>query len=565
MTPFPHFPHRRSLLLDGLWDFAWAGETDPDRLDPAALRFDETAAVPGVFDTGTARYGAHGVGVYRCRVHLPSPGARRLRLELGALGLRGRVWWDGRPLGDVEVPYSGCAFELDADGSRGHDLVIAVDNRFDSARSPLFPDFSDMYAHGGIYRSVVISELPALRVERVLATTLDLAGRVRLEVRLGGAVPAAVDLDLAFDDGPRERIHANPEDGLVVLERTVPGARVWSPAHPHLHTVTCALGDDVAIERFGVRTIAARDGRILLNGEAVRLKGVNRHEAHPQFGPVQPPQLLADDLAQIRDLGCNFIRAVHYPQDPRFLDLCDQLGLLVWEESLGWQLDATTLNTATTRHQLLLQTRHLVAEGRNHPSVIIWGFLNECASHEAASVDIYAELAGAVRHEDPSRLVSYASNHAEDDRCFALVDVVAVNLYPGWFHPRATAATPPEACIRPYLEAIAGIATRPGIAGKPMLVSEIGACALYGCHDRAHAQWSEEFQAGYMAEACRAVLADPRWSGVVLWQFCDTRSYINSGDVRGKPRGFNCAGLVDEYRRPKLAYDAVRAVFRATR
>jgi beta-glucuronidase len=271
--------------------------------------------------------------------------------------------------------------------------------------------------------------------------------------------------------------------------------------------------------------------------------------------------LLVDDLTTIKDLGCNFIRAVHYPQAPEFLDLCDQLGLLVWEESLGWQIGEAELLSPTTTAHLAMQTRQMIRDGINHPSIIIWAFLNECPSDSMKVEHAYAELASLVRSEDPSRLVSYASNQGEKDRCFSHVDVVSLNLYPGWFEPRSWTA-PTVSMIAPHVDRIAGLATRPDVAGKPMLVSEIGACALYGCRDRAKAQWSEEFQADYMEEACRAVLADARWAGVVLWQFCDTRSYVGVGDVRGKPRGFNNAGLLDEYRRPKLAAARVEAAFR---
>lgn len=564
-TSYPLHPLRRRLCLDGIWDFAWLGAVDPETVDPS-LPCPDVAAVPGVFDTAVDHPAVRGIGLYRCRVEVAAAPGARLRLVLGALGLWGRVWWDGRRLGDIDLPFSPERFDLVADGRSAHELAIAVDNRFDAVRCPLFPAHSDFHAHGGIYRSVTIDELPPLAIERVRVVTTDLAaGRVRLEVALSGAVPDAVDLGIAFDGGVAEPVRVLVADGWAVVDTVVPEARIWSPATPNLHTVRVACASDAVIERFGLRTVSVADGRIRLNGEPLRLRGVNRHEAHPQLGPVQPAQLLTDDLRLVRDLGANFIRSVHYPQDPALLDACDRLGLLVWEESLGWQLGVPALTDARVVGRLREQTRRMVEAGCNHPSAIIWGFLNEGPSDQAAAAPAYAELTRAVRAADPGRLVSYASDKRDRDVCFALADVVAVNLYPGWFDPLPDWETSVMSVVAPALRRVAdALAAHPDARGKPLLVSEIGVGALHGFRDRFRAQWSEEFQADYLAEACQAILGDPRWAGMAVWQLFDTRSFTAVGHVRGKPRGFNGAGLLDEYRRPKLAYGTVRDAFRAS-
>ena len=105
----------------------------------------------------------------------------------------------------------------------------------------------------------------------------------------------------------------------------------------------------------------------------------------------------------------------------------------------------------------------------------------------------------------------------------------------------------------------------PQFAQKPLLVSESGACGIYGIRSRERAQWSEEYQSDYFATAIEAILGNPRYSGITLWQMFDCKSYTLCGQIRTKPRGFNCAGLLDEYRRPKLAFDTVKALFRRYR
>ncbi|MBN2713994.1 MAG: hypothetical protein JXR97_16360 [Planctomycetes bacterium] len=563
MSTYPQFTQRQSLILDGLWDFAWNTESDLNELDLSTLHFDEIAAVPGVFDTGVNHHGKRGIGIYRLRVRLPRNSQPLQRLEIGALGLRGRIWWDNRELGTADLPYSRIAFDIPDVTAGDHEIIIAVDNRFTKDSTPLFPAYSDFYAYGGIYRSVSLTPLPALRIKQVEVRTLDLAkGVVRLSIHMDGDVPASLPMEIAFDGEPSEQIEAHVKDNTIVLEHTMLDSRPWTPEAPHLHTVRISMNGDEIIQRFGLRTIEARDGSILLNGKPLRLRGVNKHESHPQLGPVQPAHILLDDLMQIKDMGCNFIRAVHYPHAPEFYDLCDQLGLLVWTESLAWGLEEEQLLLESTRAHVLEQTVQMVQEGINHPSIILYGFLNECASDKESSVKLYTDLVNSIRAVDDTRLISYASNRPDNDHCFTLVDVVSVNLYPGWIYPMSEEGTSSVEMIEPCLNRIAALGERPDLAGKPLLITEIGACGLYGCHDRANAQWSEEYQAAFMEEACRVALADRRWSGVTLWQFYDTRSYVDYGNVRCKPRGFNCAGLVDEYRRPKLAYDVIAEIFK---
>jgi beta-glucuronidase len=320
------------------------------------------------------------------------------------------------------------------------------------------------------------------------------------------------------------------------------------------------MGGDTIVERFGLRTVCAAGQQILLNGEPVRLRGVNRHESHPQFGPAVPAQVMVEDLQHIKDLGANFIRCVHYPQDQQFLDLCDQVGILVWEESLGWGNSAAELLNPTFGEMQVRQTRAMVRNSINHPAIILWGFMNECASDHMSSRPLYQAMCETIRQQDPSRLVTFASCRNEKDVCFDFVDVVAMNTYPGWIGEldwNIHAVTR----IAPGLKRLAEFMSQPARRDKPFLMSEIGACGLYGSHHLARAQWTEEFQADYMAEAARCVLGNPRFCGIALWQMIDSRSYGPYGQVRTKPNGTNLAGLIDEYRRRKLSYEAVRAVF----
>ncbi|MBN2448870.1 MAG: beta-galactosidase [Lentisphaeria bacterium] len=562
MLMVPGFPGRVVHGLDGVWDFAFLGDTpDPAQTDLVGLAFGDRMAVPGCFDATPAYAGRRGTAAYRTTVSV-TPGIRGL-LRCGGLGMWARVFVDGVPLGVIDLPYSGFTLPVPAAAHREREVLVLVDNRFDANRVPLMEPFFDFYCYGGIYRSVEWHELPSGPViDGVEVAVADLAaGTVRLRVRLLAPWPERVDLDVTIDGVPvRELRNAAPDkEGHVDCTATVPDPTPWSPARPVLHTCSVRCGTDRVTERFGLRTVGVRDGLVTINGTAVKLLGYCRHEAHPQFGPALPLQQLVQDLQILRDLGCNFVRGSHYPQDPRFLNLCDEAGILVFEESLGWGQKPEHFSRSGFHDAQLRQTRAMVRNSFNHPCVVLWGFLNEGASHTPESRTLYADLAAEIRALDRSRLVTYASMHPFDDRNFDLADVISVNTYPGWYAQDRNTPAPCDEIV-PRLTAIRQHLDRHGFADKPLLISEIGAGAIYGWHDPLEAHWTEEYQERYLDIVCRHVCENPRLAGVALWQFCDCRTYAGAMALT-RPRAFNNKGTLDEYRRPKLAYRTVKRHF----
>ena len=130
-----------------------------------------------------------------------------------------------------------------------------------------------------------------------------------------------------------------PAKGDITLTATIaaPGVTPWTPDQPRLYNAEAILwldgepADDLC-DRFGFREVKVDGAQLLLNGEPIFIKGVNRHEEYANFGCAVPVEAMMQDVQLMKDLGCNLVRTCHYPNDPRFLDLCDQLGLMVWEE-----------------------------------------------------------------------------------------------------------------------------------------------------------------------------------------------------------------------------------------
>ncbi|MFA6962259.1 MAG: glycoside hydrolase family 2 TIM barrel-domain containing protein [Opitutaceae bacterium] len=560
---------RPIIDLNGLWDFSFLGAFDPAEFSPASFAPADLMPVPAAFDALTPYAGKRGLAVYRRFVEVPS--GQPAKIVFGAVSIWARVFVDGRAVADHGCGYAPFEVDIAPSGSSRREVLVLVDNRFNRERAPMHEEFFDFYQHGGIIRDVHLHVLPAagawIDSIHVLPTSSYRDGSVEVSVRFRGQVGGSARLMVSFDGGAWQtlRDHAVRDD-QVVFSATVPDAHLWTLETPRLHTVSVTLLDPSGVKtdamqaRFGLRRIEARAGALWLNGKKLVLRGYNRHEWHPNFGPSTPVLQMASDLRLLRDLGCNFVRGSHYPQDQRFLDLCDELGMLVWEENLGWGQHAATFALPKFQADHAAAMRAMVRASFNHPCVIIWGFLNETETDTDAVRPIMEESVRLLRSLDPSRLISYASRVALTDRHYDLVDLIAINIYPGWYD--CEGVENPLSLIRPHMHACFAHIDRAGFADKPVIVGEIGAEALYGWRDPHDDFFSEEHQARYLSEAISSALEHPRCSGIALWHFSDVRTYGGGRSLR-RPRTFNNKGTLDEYRRPKAAYAAVKALFQA--
>ncbi len=391
-----------------------------------------------------------GPGAYRRRFRMPStdPAEHRWFLVSGGFYGTGEVWLDGRRLAEVDGQYLG--FELDLGdrlaGGGDHLVAVRLTNR---CRRYILPGHRcpDFILHGGLTGAVALVRRPTLRFDH-----LD-HGRVAVRTRLqpGGGGEASITWEVVADrarpSGVTVRWRVVDAAGRVVGESdqqavavaaagrgatqtttvAIAAVQPWSPATPALYLAAGELDcDGVVVDRvtvrFGFRQLDFRAGDgLLLNGERLRLAGVNRHEAIPGFGQALPDLLQRADAELIKDTGCNFVRLAHCPQQSAFLDACDELGLLVYAEIATWK----SVRSGRWLLRALAQMEGMVVRDRNHPSVALWGMGNESRSRRA-----YQLLGDLARRLDPTRPVSYAENHlhrARLNRTTGLPDVWGVN------------------------------------------------------------------------------------------------------------------------------------------
>jgi len=547
---------RKATELEGLWEFA-----PVSAMDDVPATYPYRLTVPGCWESHPEFIRYRGQGVYRTKVTVTERGASHTAA----------VYWDGRRIADHYNAYTPFdAIVRDAEPGE-HELRVHVDNSFGEASALHVPN--DYRTYGGIIRPVAVERVPDLWIERTAFISKREGGEdgvweaeIVARVRNISDLPsiASVRGSLAGEelDFGTLTVPAG-ETAEVAKAFAFPGAEPWSHGHPKLYPLELRLYEgagaeedplDDLIERVGFRTVRVEGDRLLVNDAPVVLRGFNRHEDHASAGAALPLQLMAQDVDWLERLGANCVRTSHYPNDERFLDLCDERGLYVWEESHARSLTLEQMNHPLFASQSADCIREMVEQHVNHPSIVVWGMLNECASDSAEGRAHFESQFRQLRELDGSRPLTYASCHVFKDKCLDLADIVSFNLYPGWYNPESVEEF--YRLLRPWADANGG-------AGKPFLVSEFGAEAPYGFRDPGEAKWSEEYQARLADESLGFYLEQREICGALVWQFADCRVDEEFGAFASRAGLRNNKGVLDAYRRPKLAAEAIRSRFTA--
>ena len=555
------------LDLNGSWEFALAEGKPLETAGGPDFTATDRMSVPGCWDMQPKWLCKRGTGLYRRTFTLAEP-VENAWIVVDGMGLRAQFSVDGKPVGGIQ-PFPWAQLEIPTGplAAGSHTLFAALDNVLEWSTQKLALPYYDFYLYGGFYHGVKM----VFDNRKLFVRTRDYkTGTVEIEaVNFAKGDFAAA---LVFD-GAKE-VKASFRNFRATVR--VPDFKLWSPASPNLHTVALGGSRSRATEtdaincvppvvaRFGIREIKAEKKRLWLNGEIPFLKGANRHEAHPQFGAATPEALMVQDIQLMKSLNGNFFRGCHYQQSQRFLDYCDEMGVLVWEESLGWGNNAKQMGDPEYFRLQVEQTRAMVRASFNHPSVIIFAFQNENASQTKEGKKMNDALIEAIRSQDSGRLVTFACNHNNDDISNANTDLISFNTYPGWIGSNAGTFENQKKLID---AAVTKIVTRYRklYPEKPIIVSEMGTTAIYGYHDPAAGQGTEEFQLYYNKDVLDRIFADPEMAGLTFWHFADARTYHRDGsNIRSKLLAENMAGIYDGYRRAKIVTVAIKEGFART-
>lgn len=538
-------------LSGSLWEFS------PCTGDLAGRKY--RTAVPGCWESMPDFSSYRGVGVFSREIE--TEGA--FRLVFKGVSHTARVCLDGREIGSHYNAYTPFAVAVTDVMAGRHLLEVYADNTFGEASALHIPN--DYMSYGGISRGVLLEELTDTYIEYIHAVPVmekdGWKALVSVKVKNWSAAGKACRLYLDLAGIASEAMELTLEAGgekTVDFQLSAAEAETWEIKNPKLYTVRATLSDengafDDQIDRMGFREIRTEGKDILLNGKKLRIRGFCRHEDHPMFGCALPYAAIQQDLETAMDLGANAIRTAHYPNDELFLDLCDEQGILVWEENHARGLTLEHMQNPNFERQAETCIEEMITAHINHPSVIIWGILNECASDTEYGYECYKKQYDLIKHMDFSRPRSSASCKFKTDICFGLPEIVSYNLYPEWYHE-----TPASEYVKDIYD---WVQRESEGSGKPFLVTEIGAGAIYGFRSHTLCKWSEEYQAKALEDQITAVLEQEGCSGIFIWQLCDVR--VSDEWFASRPRTMNNKGIVDEYRRRKLAYDVVKRIYHA--
>lgn len=539
---------KTKVLSESLWEFSpcsgeWKGRVYP-------------VAVPCCWESLPDFSAYRGVGVFTKKFEAKGT----IRLVFKGVSHTARVCVDGKEVGSHYNAFTPFSIVVKGLEEGCHKLEVYADNTFSEASALHVPN--DYMSYGGISRGVVLEELEDAYIEYVHAVPVKEGDGWK--VRTAVKVNSISDEEKAYKLTVQVEGQAAVEEDVilkagedVVVEKVISSenVEVWEMENPRLYGISALLSaeepvDDL-IDRFGYREVKVDGKDILLNGKKIRIKGFCRHEDHPMYGCALPFAAIEQDLQIAKDLGANAIRTSHYPNDELFLDLCDEQGIWVWEENHARGLSEEQMRNPNFERQAEDCIREMITAHINHPAIIIWGILNECASETEYGYECYKKQYELIHQMDDSRPRSSASCKFKTDLCFGLPDIVSYNIYPEWYH---------DAPAGEYLADLYNwVQTDSEGKGKPFLITEIGAGAIYGYRTPSMCKWSEEYQAKALEDQITAVLEQEGCSGIFIWQFCDVR--ISFEWFSNRPRTMNNKGIVDEYRRRKLSYDVVKRLY----
>ncbi|MGW7255549.1 glycoside hydrolase family 2 TIM barrel-domain containing protein [Streptomyces sp. NPDC054834] len=466
---------------------------------------------------------ANPTGVYERPVDVPAEWAgRRIVLQVGAAESVLLVHVDGQPVGISKDSHLAADFDLTDLVRPGERAVVRLTVVKWSDTSHI--EDQDHWWHGGITRSVLLYTTDPLHLADVTVRARH-SGELTVDCQVrdagGGALPegwyVSGDLDghPIAQDAEFDRVNADDERvsdflGEARLRTTVPEVRTWNAELPELYDLSVRLHRadgtvaDTFRHRVGFRDVAIVGRDLLVNGERVFIRGVNRHDFHPLTGRTVSYDDMHADLSLLKRFGFNAIRTSHYPNDPSLYDLADELGFYV--------VDEADIESHDHAHEIADDPRYLnafvdrvsrmVLRDKNHPSVIIWSLGNESdygANHDAA--------AGWVRRHDPTRPLQY---EGAAKRGWADPDVASDIACPMY--------APIEDCIA---HALSGEQTKP----------------LIQC-EYSHAMGNSN---GTLADHWAAIESTPGLQGGFIWEFWDHGILQRVND--GRPAGRTGAGL----------------------
>jgi beta-galactosidase len=580
---------RISYLINDNWRFSAADDASyagTDLRDAAweKVNIPHTWNIKDTFDDEPGY--RRGGGWYRRVLKLgPELSGKRIFLYFEGVNQVADVYVNGQKAGQHTGGYTAFSFDITNLVKFNAPNIIAVraDNSFNEDIPPLTADFN---FYGGIYRNVRLIAADPVHIKitdgasDIQISTPEISG-VRDTVTISGVIENASEIErdievvnMVVDAAGRgvgtssSNMRVRPKSDSVFIDLITPVAnpKLWSPDDPYLYTVRTEIREngkilDRVTSPLGFRSFSF-DGQkgFSLNGKPLKLRGTNRHQDYAGLGNAVPDALQVKDMELIKDAGFNFVRLAHYPQSPAVLAAADRLGLMIWEEIPI--VNYITLSPAFTQNseQMLIE---MIRQHRNHPSVIMWGYMNEIFLRPPPNVSadkLHAETVSLARRlnvlarlEDPARPTTIAFHGSEVYNTTRLGEGVGItgwNLYSGWY----------SKTFDDFGKFIDDQHAR--YPNRPLIISEYGANGDRRLHSTSPRRFDStiEYQRMFHESYLAQINARPYIAGTAIW---------NEFDFAAEQRGetiphLNQKGMFTYDRKPKDIHYFYKANYSAS-
>ena len=536
-------------------------------------------------DAYTLKQYYRGVGWYRKNLYLTNKYVgKKLFLNFEGIFLKASIYVNGKLVGEHKGGYTAFTFDISNFVSIPSRNIIAI--KVDNSKHLDLPPISGDYTmFGGIYRDVYLVSTEQIHFDEMnlgsngifvetpmvneKGATVSVKGTIvnqSAENKNVFVVSKIVDKSgkIVSELKSKLKINAGATANFDQLSGTISNPNLWSTENPHLYTVqTTLLSDDKKHLEYdsqsnplGFRWFSFNpDSGFYLNGKSLKLMGTSRHQDYMGLGNALDNDLHRRDIEILKAMGGNFIRVSHYPQDPTIVEMCDKLGILVWEETpLGNyfydnpELKATCVNSL----------KEMIRQNFNHPSIIIWGYMNEIGLGTSKLSDkekkketfkitakFAKDLDSIVHSEDKYRLSTMAQNSGGKDyyQNYGLSNtpnVIGWNTYYGWYKDGFNQ-------FGEFMDKLH--ADSPKIVS---IISEFGAGGDGRLHSLKPEQFdfSIEWQQMYHESYLDQIFSRPFIAGAAVWNLFD---FSASGRQESMPR-INNKGLLYNNRTPKDVY-----------
>ncbi|MVN20720.1 beta-galactosidase [Mucilaginibacter sp. HMF7410] len=527
-----------------------------------------------------------GISWYKKTLYLPaSVKNKQTYLYFEGANQVAEVYVNGQLAGKHVGGYTAFSFLIQPylkagnDSLTANEVLVKLDNSYNESIPPLDADFTFF---GGIYRDVYLitadnihfdmdnyaSSGIQIKTPLVNANTATISISGKITNRFTSNRNLMIMTEISDAEGKlikkvQSPVKANASGNTAFMQQqqiTMP--HLWSPNDPYLYRIvskiidrsTGALLDEVS-NPLGLRwySFDAAKG-FYLNGKPLKLIGASRHQDFKDMANALPDAIHQRDMELLKNMGANFVRIAHYPQDPAILEACDRLGLLASVEIpiVNYITESDSFYNNCKQMQI-----EMVRQNFNHPSIIIWAYMNEVLlrpkyeknsdeqNRYFASITALAKQIEALTHQEDSGRYTMIPCHGDYNLynrvgLTAVPQIVGWNLYPGWYSPR--------------IEDFAGFLDKyhQEFPQKPMIVTEFGADADTRIHSTQPERFDKsiEYQTYYHQYYLKTILQKPFVAGAAIWNLVD----FNSEQRKDATPHINTKGITTSERIPKDAY-----------